>query len=63
MRYELIEMKHKIRLIFEYRKKEDGFNFTALDPETLNIKVFLKDGKIFTTEQIEMVTFNIKKKV
>ena len=56
-------LKNKVKLIFEYSKTRDRINFAHIDGEYLNVKVFLKDGQTFNTNEIEVITFNLKKDV
>lgn len=55
---EIIEMKNKIKIVFEYPKKLLGFGtITKEDLSRLYLAVFLKDGNEIPVEDIESITY------
>ena len=56
----IVRLKTKTKIILEYSTRDKNINFAWLDPDYLNIRVFLRNGKEITTSQIDTITINAR---
>ena len=58
------ELKNKVKIILEYPLKLIGFTvLSKRDLDKLNIKIWLKDGKVIYRESIESMSFSVRKEL
>lgn len=59
---EIKDMKNKVKINLEYPKKIVGFGTISRgDLKKIHLMVFLKDGTKISEEEINEITFKIKK--